>query len=618
MASSVERLGRQRPKRWLLTSEGQGVTTLHLHTSTAPLWRSSRAPSSLEFTWQRISPGPLNTSTITKKAQQRLYFLLRRLRKAHLPPPILTTFYRGTIESILSSCITAWFGNCTASDRKSLQRVVRTAEKIIGVSLPTIMVIYTTTSLHPQKQPALWMTTHTPHTHSSPSYHLGKRMASSFVPVDNTRNGFTIVTQAVPGGREQYGLRAEGRVSTQGPLKKFLKGEPQALGTVQIMIGIMTFLFTVIKMLSFPRDAGFICVIFLGSCLYITSGSFSVAAAKKANRCVVTSSLIINVISAVAAGSTIVLMSFELNFKLRYSYSCPSEEYHFGSSYPCDNYTSLWGQSVGIIGVLLVFALLEFIISICTSAFACKTTSCAGAAVNFYRFVFRMASSFVPVENTRNGFTIVTQVVPAGGEQYGIGTGGGGSTQGPLKKFLKGQPKALGTVQIMIGIMTFLFGIVKTVYLPFLGVISGVTYWGSFFVGSPFYITSGSLSVAAAKRANRCVVTSSLIMNVISAVAAGIALVLLSIDMAFLLSHLNYRGCPYGEYPYRSSYQCDNYTSPWGQSAGISGVLVVFALLEFIISICTSAFACRAACCGVAVATIHVNYPETHNLAEKV
>ncbi|KAK3529628.1 hypothetical protein QTP70_032507 [Hemibagrus guttatus] len=68
-----------------------------------------------DLTWS------LNTSSITKKAQQRLYFL-RRLRKAHLPPPILTTFYRGTIESILSSCITAWFGNCTVSDRKTLQQ----------------------------------------------------------------------------------------------------------------------------------------------------------------------------------------------------------------------------------------------------------------------------------------------------------------------------------------------------------------------------------------------------------------------------------------------------------------------------------------------------------------
>ncbi|XP_076827475.1 uncharacterized protein LOC143474082 [Brachyhypopomus gauderio] len=84
-----------------------------------------------------------NTSSITKKAQQRLYFL-RRLRKAHLPSPILTTFYRGTIESTLSSCITVWFGNCTVADRKSLQRIVRTAEKIIGVSLPSITDIYTT------------------------------------------------------------------------------------------------------------------------------------------------------------------------------------------------------------------------------------------------------------------------------------------------------------------------------------------------------------------------------------------------------------------------------------------------------------------------------------------
>ncbi|KAK3529067.1 hypothetical protein QTP70_016006 [Hemibagrus guttatus] len=53
-----------------------------------------------DLTWS------LNTSSITKKAQQHLYFLRRR-RKAHLPPPILSTFYRGTIESVLSSCITA-------------------------------------------------------------------------------------------------------------------------------------------------------------------------------------------------------------------------------------------------------------------------------------------------------------------------------------------------------------------------------------------------------------------------------------------------------------------------------------------------------------------------------
>ncbi|KAK3540764.1 hypothetical protein QTP86_001600 [Hemibagrus guttatus] len=76
-------------------------------------------------------------NTISKKAQQHVYFL-RRLRKAHLPPHILTMFYTRTIERVLSSCITAWFGNCTVLYCKTLQQIVRTAEKIIGVSLPSV------------------------------------------------------------------------------------------------------------------------------------------------------------------------------------------------------------------------------------------------------------------------------------------------------------------------------------------------------------------------------------------------------------------------------------------------------------------------------------------------
>ncbi|KAI5621191.1 gastrula zinc finger protein XlCGF28.1-like, partial [Silurus asotus] len=60
-------------------------------------------------------------------------------------------FYRGTIVSILSSCIIAWFGNCTVSDRKNLQRIVRTAEKIIGVTLPSFMDIYTTSCIRKAK-----------------------------------------------------------------------------------------------------------------------------------------------------------------------------------------------------------------------------------------------------------------------------------------------------------------------------------------------------------------------------------------------------------------------------------------------------------------------------------
>ncbi len=85
--------------------------------------------------------GPLldqqTLQALAKKAQQRLYFL-HKLRRARAPAPIMCTFYRGTIESILTSCITVWYGACNTSFRKSLQRIVRAAEKIVGVSLPSL------------------------------------------------------------------------------------------------------------------------------------------------------------------------------------------------------------------------------------------------------------------------------------------------------------------------------------------------------------------------------------------------------------------------------------------------------------------------------------------------
>ncbi|KAL0199425.1 hypothetical protein M9458_007965 [Cirrhinus mrigala] len=84
-----------------------------------------------------------NTTALAKKSQQRLYFL-RKLRRTRAPAPIMYTFYRGTIESILKSCITVWFGACNASCRKTLQRIVRAAERIIGVPLPSLQDIYST------------------------------------------------------------------------------------------------------------------------------------------------------------------------------------------------------------------------------------------------------------------------------------------------------------------------------------------------------------------------------------------------------------------------------------------------------------------------------------------
>ncbi|KAI2659609.1 putative RNA-directed DNA polymerase from transposon BS [Labeo rohita] len=88
----------------------------------------------------------VNTTAIIKKAQQRLYFL-RVLRKHNLGSSLLLTFYCVSIESLLTYCITVWYGSCTMADRERLQRVVKAAQKIIGCPLPSLLDIYTSRCL---------------------------------------------------------------------------------------------------------------------------------------------------------------------------------------------------------------------------------------------------------------------------------------------------------------------------------------------------------------------------------------------------------------------------------------------------------------------------------------
>uniref|UniRef100_A0A671XUC4 Reverse transcriptase domain-containing protein n=1 Tax=Sparus aurata TaxID=8175 RepID=A0A671XUC4_SPAAU len=86
-------------------------------------------------------PWSANTSVTIKKAQQRLYFL-RLLRKNHRSQKLLVSFYCCSIESVLTYCMCVWYVSCTAAERKALQRVINTATKITGCSLPSLDELY--------------------------------------------------------------------------------------------------------------------------------------------------------------------------------------------------------------------------------------------------------------------------------------------------------------------------------------------------------------------------------------------------------------------------------------------------------------------------------------------
>ncbi len=65
-----------------------------------------------------------------------------QLRKFNLPQELLKQFYSAIIESVLCTTITVWFSSATKSDLRRLRRVVRTGERIIGTTLPTLQELY--------------------------------------------------------------------------------------------------------------------------------------------------------------------------------------------------------------------------------------------------------------------------------------------------------------------------------------------------------------------------------------------------------------------------------------------------------------------------------------------
>lgn len=104
------------------------------HTCRIRRFKYLRVNISSDMTWT------VNTAATVKNGPQMLHFL-RFLNGAQLPQQLLINFYRPTIESILTYCISVWVEN-----RKALWRITKMADRIIGTQLPRLEDVYQTCS----------------------------------------------------------------------------------------------------------------------------------------------------------------------------------------------------------------------------------------------------------------------------------------------------------------------------------------------------------------------------------------------------------------------------------------------------------------------------------------
>ncbi|KAM9299305.1 membrane-spanning 4-domains subfamily A member 4A-like [Gastrophryne carolinensis] len=171
-------------------------------------------------------------------------------------------------------------------------------------------------------------------------------------------------------------------------------------------------------------------------------------------------------------------------------------------------------------------------------------------------------------------------------------------TPKPLVKFFQGEPEALGTTQIFIGIFLFTFGLTLTIIYDDYGygstmlplVYTGMTYWSGL-----LYIVSGSLSVAASFKPTLGKVKSSLVLNIISSIAAAFAIIILVIT----LDGSSYSGDIYCACfrPLNNLNQtCHGEFDKKITTDGLLSFMLLLTMLMFCITISTSAFACKTVC----------------------
>ncbi|KAG2463325.1 M4A8 protein, partial [Polypterus senegalus] len=174
---------------------------------------------------------------------------------------------------------------------------------------------------------------------------------------------------------------------------------------------------------------------------------------------------------------------------------------------------------------------------------------------------------------------VVTQIItPENGPGYVVPSAEiqkGAFCQLPkmFHKFLKGEPKPLGAVQIMIGLLSIALGIILEFY-DSIAATAGIAFWPSIMV------------------------KAAIAINIISTIFSSIGIIIYVFDLQYSTYNLeDIDGYNY-TYNYDYNFNSDGYLENTIQSTGegLKVVLLIFTVLELWVSLITAIVGYNAAC----------------------
>merc|ERR1712212_1431197 len=147
------------------------------------------------------------------------------------------------------------------------------------------------------------------------------------------------------------------------------------------------------------------------------------------------------------------------------------------------------------------------------------------------------------------------------------------STKVSLEKSYKSRAATIiGTIHILCGIAAFFSNIALLLFSSRFHIgVFGTGIWSSV-----FFIISGSLSICSGKNTNSCLIISTMVMSIFSAISAGILIIFSALGLLY-----DGYGC----------YDCEEFNRVF------NGIQLLAGIIVLVLAATSASLSCKATCC---------------------